>query len=237
MLEIPGAAATGHPAAPQIDEIYGGKCFWTQSPKKQLLVIATPFRKGRHFAKRPNEFLPIIEHLEALHRAGYVHGDIRAHNTVFSEGGTGFLIDFDNSGKAGEVVYPKGYNPLLPDGDRRGKGGEKIKVWQDWYALGRLFFDVHKIEPPSVDVPMGFGNGNELKSLFTDCKRYWLDVQDDVVEQNKVAELKNVLQKLDEKNCTIKLKGIFEEYLNESATPGLRTKQGATGSPSKGSHR
>ena len=216
MLEIPGAAAAGNAAAPQNDKIYGGKCFWTQSPKKQLLVIATPFRKGRHFAKRPNEFLPIIEHLEALHRAGYVHGDIRAYNTVFSEGGTGFLIDFDNSGKAGEAVYPKGYNRKLDDGDRVGEGGEEIKVWEDWYALGQLIFYVHKIEPPSVDVPMGFGNGNELKSLFTDCERYWLDVQEDVVVQNKVAELKALLKQLDEKNCTINPSINFKKCLKES---------------------
>ena len=229
------AAAAGN-AAPQTDKIYGGNCFWTQSPEKQLLVISTPFRKGSHVAQRPRDFLPIIDHLEKLHKAGYVHGDIRAHNTVFSEGGTGFLIDFDNSGKAGEVVYPKGYNPLLPDGDRRGKGGEKIKVWQDWYALGRLFFDVHKIEPPSVDVPMGFGNGNELKSLFTDCERYWLKVREDV-DQDKVAELKALLKQLDEKNCTIKPSQNFKKCLVESGTPGLRTKHGATGSPPKGPHR
>jgi serine/threonine protein kinase len=232
VLEIPGAAAAGHAAAPQIDDIYGGKCFWTQSPKKQLLVIATPFRKGRHFAQRPNDFLPIIEHLEMLHRAGYVHGDIRAFNTVFpeEEGDQGCLIDFDYSGKAGEVVYPKGYNRNLDDGERTGKGGNKIEKWQDWYALGQLIFYVHQIDPPSEDV-------NKFRSLFLECERFWLNVRADGVDQNKVAELKDLLKKLNEKNCTIQLRDNFKECLEESAPPGLRTKQGATGSPPKGPHR
>ena len=221
MLEIRVAAAAGN-AAPQTDKIYGGNCFWTQSPEKQLLVISTPFRKGSHVAQRPRDFLPIIDHLEKLHKAGYVHGDIRAHNTVFSEGGTGFLIDFDNSGKAGEAVYPKGYNPLLLDGYRVGREGEKIKVWEDWYALGRLFFDVHEIEPPSEDVgpwwkrlPMGFGNGNDLRSDFSKCKEYWLKVRGDV-GQDKVAELKALLKQLDEKNCTINPSINFKKCLKES---------------------
>ena len=49
-----------------------------------------------------------IDHLVKLRNAGYVHGDIRAFNTVVSneEGGPGYLVDFDFSGKAGKVVYP-----------------------------------------------------------------------------------------------------------------------------------
>ena len=37
-----------------------------------ILVIAIPFRKGHHVAKHPGDFLPIIDHLEKLHDAGYV---------------------------------------------------------------------------------------------------------------------------------------------------------------------
>ena len=73
-------------------------------------------------------------------QATYVHGDIRAFNTVF-EGSKGFLIDFDFGGKKVEqLFYPQGYNQLLPDGFRKGKGGMKIEAWHDWSALGWLIF-------------------------------------------------------------------------------------------------
>ena len=128
VLKIPDTSAADNTVFQSV-ATYGRESFWTPSPKKQLLVIATPFRKGRHLAKRPKDFLPIINHLETLHDKGYVHGDIRAFNVVFPEEkcGSGYLIDFDFSGKPGEVVYPKGYSSLLPDGDREGEGGEKIE--------------------------------------------------------------------------------------------------------------
>ena len=232
MLEIPVAVATDH-ADSQSDPDFGRDGFWTPSPKKQLLVIATPFRKGLHFAKFPTDFLPIIAHLQKLHKAGYVHGDIRAYNTVFSEqkGGPGFLIDFDFSGKKGNAFYPKGYNPLLPDGYRRGEGGKEIKVWEDWSAFGKLTFQVHQFDPPLG----GKGNDVDLWLKFTANQKYWSNINGDV-PPNKIAELKDLLEELDEKNWVVKPGDIFNDYLEKSKTSGLRTKQGATGSPPKGTH-
>jgi hypothetical protein len=225
VLEISAAVATYHTAS-QPDPDYGRDGFWTPSPKKQLLVIATPFRKGRHFAKCPTDFLPIIAHLETLHGVGYVHADIRAYNTVFSEqkGGPGFLIDFDFSGRKGKAVYPKGYNPLLPDGYRSGEGGEKIKVWEDWSAFGKLTFQVHQFDPPGG----GIGNDINLWLKFTAYQKYWSNINDDV-PPNKIEELKNLLEELDEKNWVVKPGDIFNNFLEKSKTSGLRTKQGATG--------
>ena len=48
----------------------------------QVKVICTEFHEGVHYAKRPEHFIPIIDHLEQLHENGYVHGDIRAYNMV-----------------------------------------------------------------------------------------------------------------------------------------------------------
>jgi hypothetical protein len=59
----------------------------------RLLVIATPFRVGR-------DFVPVVEHLEQLHAAGYVHGDIRCFNMAM--GPKGGLFDFDLGGKLHE---------------------------------------------------------------------------------------------------------------------------------------
>ena len=102
----------------------------------RLLVIATQFHDGVHYATRPVHFLPIINHLEKLHRQGFVHGDIRAYNMVFKYDVAcpesnhfaidtrrntttnnfcdGWLIDFDFGGKySEEVCYPKGYKRIF----------------------------------------------------------------------------------------------------------------------------
>jgi hypothetical protein len=55
---------------------------WLWQFRGRLLILATPFREGYHFAQRPTDFIPIIEHLEHIHHEGFVHGDIRAYNMV-----------------------------------------------------------------------------------------------------------------------------------------------------------
>lgn len=115
-------------------------------------MIATPYRPGCHVAKKPKAFLPIIDQLEKLNEKGFVHGDIRAFNTVFGEQEDhGWLIDFDFGGKLGTGTrYPKGYRNRLDDGDRIGdeENQSDILKWHDWYALCRLFFEVHMFKPP-----------------------------------------------------------------------------------------
>lgn len=65
---------------PQVD-ITGN---WLWEFCGQVKVICTEFHKGVHYAKLPEHFLPIIDHLEQLHENGYVHGDIRAYNMVLN---------------------------------------------------------------------------------------------------------------------------------------------------------
>ncbi|KAG7341115.1 hypothetical protein IV203_023066 [Nitzschia inconspicua] len=117
---------------------------WIRS-SQDLLVIAVPYRHGRHYAKSPAEFLPIVDQLQALHRAGFVHGDIRGYNTVFKDDKEGWLIDFDFGGRSDMQTYPKGYKGVLTDGDRLGDEGEIITTYHDWFALGQLMFTIHHI--------------------------------------------------------------------------------------------
>jgi serine/threonine protein kinase len=190
------------------------------------LVIAIPFRKGHHVAKHPGDFLPIIDHLEKLHEAGYVHGDIRAYNTLF-QGSQGFLIDFDFGGKKCEqLFYPQGYNQLLPDGMRKGRGGMKIEVWHDWYALGWLIFVVHHIRKPVAK------DEQQLWYLYLDCKDYWMALKT-APPKEKILELKDVLSKVQDRGWMIELGSTFLTS-EESDTSSPGTKQGATGSPPKG---
>ena len=122
---------------------------WT--PGNSLRVIRTPYRPGFHVATRPTSFLPIIDDLVKLHDMGFVHGDIRGFNTVFDENGRGCLIDFDLGGEHGNAQYPPGYRVDLRDGKRiEVQDPSIIEKWHDWFALGRLIFEVHKIVLPDA---------------------------------------------------------------------------------------
>ena len=203
-------------------DIHTRELFFTSSPDKYVLVISTPFRKGSHVAQRPNDFLPIIEHLEKLHEAGYVHGDIRACNTLFpeEEGDPGYLIDFDFSGKAGTARYPTGYVHALYDGDRIGFEKKEIEMWQDWYALFQLMFHIHEFVPP----------GDGQFPLDFSFNRYWMSLETEPPVE-KVNELKEILSRLQENGWTVKASRKYQAWLDSAAKQDHKTKQGATGSP------
>jgi serine/threonine protein kinase len=119
----------------------------------QFLVISIPYLDGKHVATRPKAFIPIIDHLVALHNDGFVHGDIRAYNTVLKSDNNkdpeGWLIDFDFGGRKTEAKYPDGYNINPDDGLRYpGRKGGEIETWHDWYALGHLIFHIHRFKRP-----------------------------------------------------------------------------------------
>jgi hypothetical protein len=61
------------------------KLGWWWSFKGQIKIISTQFLEGGlHYAKRPGDFIPIVEELAKMHKANYVHGDIRAFNMLFN---------------------------------------------------------------------------------------------------------------------------------------------------------
>jgi serine/threonine protein kinase len=122
------------------------KFAWLWTQRGQLQVVKTPFWPGRHEAKWPAEFLPVVEELQDLHAQGLVHGDIRCFNIIFN-GDKGKLIDFDYSGKAGGTYYPYGYVQLLSDGARPSTEG-RVEMWHDWLAIGYIIFSLHRLVPP-----------------------------------------------------------------------------------------
>jgi hypothetical protein len=96
--------------------------------------------------------VPVVEHLEQLHGAGYVHGDIRCFNMALGPK-KGGLIDFDLGGKLQEgetadmLRYPYGYNQALSDGARLGRAEEPITKYHDVYALTKAIFACHVFRP------------------------------------------------------------------------------------------
>ena len=203
-------------ASPNNDEWYEMNIFG----KLCQLVIATPFREGRHEAGRPKHFLPIVAQLEDLHKQGFVHGDIRAFNTVFdydddddpAKDSLGYLIDFDFGGLEGKVTYPGGYQRFLEDGERIGYGNREIRKWHDWYAIGTLIFTIHKFSRPKGRTDGDLDDLDELDFEFHKHQHYWSFVNRDP-PQEKITELMGFLSKLDDDGWKVEPSHCFAESL------------------------
>jgi serine/threonine protein kinase len=92
----------------------------------------------------------ILEKVESLHQAGFVHGDIRSTNIMVKQSREQgiMLIDFDWAGEIGTVVYPMNINRKIrrPEGAR---GGKLIKAEHDIDMVAMLFkYTVETIERP-----------------------------------------------------------------------------------------
>ena len=109
-------------------------------------VIAVPFVDGGHICKNVEQALMIVRSLKELHDAGFVHGDIRGLNVVFSRDSSAQFIDYDFGGKRGEVNYPPGYKCCLLDGYRVSAEEEKpIEVAHDVKALVFVLTNIHRV--------------------------------------------------------------------------------------------
>jgi serine/threonine protein kinase len=107
-----------------------------------LKVIAVPFIEGSHCPQSKEQLLGVANYLKKMHDVGFVHGDIRLLNIVFTEkADDSQFIDFDFGGKVDDnsPVYPPGYNEILRDRERIGIANEPIKKWHDVYALYQAF--------------------------------------------------------------------------------------------------
>ena len=202
--------------------------FWTAG--RTLKVIMTPYRHGNHVAKKPTSFLSIIDLLEQLHKKGFVHGDIRGFNTVFGEDGEGCLIDFDFGGKAGRAQYPNGYRQALLDGKRFVDNNSRIiQKWHDWYALGRLIFEVYDIMPPK-------GNHDaDTRLQIYDLHREWKAHH---ATPEMIKDLGNFLTRIDKAGWTVQPNETYQHELDRMygrENAGMEgTNACATGSPPKG---
>ena len=170
----------------------------------KLEIIATPFHEGRHYARRPEDFIPVVKHLREIHQKGCVHGDIRCFNIIFGS----CLIDFDFGGQVDSTnfpTYPEGYSFTLPSGDgyRVGEEGDRITPEGDTYAMTMVVFVCHEFVPPVIapiraasageaqlepsdneaNPPIGVGASNELDYLRALLKQR--DEKDELVEDLK----------------------------------------------------
>ena len=194
---------------------------WEQMGKRNLTIIGTPYRPGRHYAATPKAFVPLVRQVKRLHEAGYGHGDIRAYNLVFGEDPKeGWMIDFDFGGRLDEALYPEGYKRTLNDGTRIGEAGDAIKAMDDWYALGQLIFNVHRIK----------------KVEDEDLKEFWLDVQS-LPTPEQIKKLEDFLLNTDlpvtPSSLFAKSLTVTKQISGDSPGAPKKTVVGATGTPYK----
>ena len=89
----------------------------------------------------PPAVKPILERaVSKIHEMGFVHGDLRGPNILCRKAPKGmkvFIIDWDMSGRVGEVTYPLMLNPRVarhPDA----KPGMRIQKEHDQYMLHNI---------------------------------------------------------------------------------------------------
>ncbi|KAF9644586.1 hypothetical protein BDM02DRAFT_3102661 [Thelephora ganbajun] len=81
------------------------------------------------------------EAIEELHSAGFVFGDLREPNVMFS-GGKALLIDFDWAGKVGEARYPRGLSTKVKWPEEVESLERKlIETDHDLFMLDQLFVE------------------------------------------------------------------------------------------------
>lgn len=69
--------------------------------------------------------------------SGFVHGDIRCHNIIFSKD-TSHLIDFDLAKEDGVGKYPGGYNSSFPERHQHALEYQLMKKEHDRFSLAKI---------------------------------------------------------------------------------------------------
>ena len=128
-------------------------------------------------------FAPLLDGLAVVHRAGFLHRDIKPDNIyVRDEDGSLVLLDFGAARQtaaqqveAGIVVTP-GYGPI----EQYGGGGGQQGPWTDIYAFGAtLFWLLAGKKPPDAMTRFtahgAGGEGDPLPSIESLCKGRYSD--------------------------------------------------------------
>ena len=87
----------------------------------------------------------MIDALQALHAAGWTHGDLKSANVLLDAEGLARLIDLGSARRFGEV-QPAGASPYSTSPERL--DGAPAAVADDIYALGVLLYELLSGHPP-----------------------------------------------------------------------------------------
>lgn len=89
---------------------------------------------------KTNLKVPVIEAMQRMHEAGFVHGDLRYNNILVDEVAENSvrIVDWDWAGRQGEVKYPISINPEVPRSSAA-TGGAEILDEHDRYSISLIF--------------------------------------------------------------------------------------------------
>jgi hypothetical protein len=128
----------------------------------QFALWRYPFIDGSHTASKVFHFQILCHKVTKIHAEGYVYGDIRSSNIVFTKDSV-FLIDFDLTGKQYDKCYPPGFNVDIRDGKRHptAKPDELLCPEHDWYSLAHIarFYTIQDSSSDWESVCLSIENG------------------------------------------------------------------------------
>eukprot|EP01094_Clydonella_sp_ATCC50884_P020197 TRINITY_DN4147_c0_g1_i12.p1 TRINITY_DN4147_c0_g1~~TRINITY_DN4147_c0_g1_i12.p1 ORF type:complete len:559 (+),score=63.02 TRINITY_DN4147_c0_g1_i12:758-2434(+) len=146
-----------------------GATMLTSSDERGICVLKYNWAEGSHEPSVAGSFIKVIEHLNTVHAAEFVHVDIRGAN-ILHNGETGMIIDFDLALKVGTPLEVELLN--VSDGKRFAEKGHPVAYVHDWKALG---FIMECYETESHSEPAARIEWMRLTNAVSECKEAELD--------------------------------------------------------------
>lgn len=186
--EFRSLAHVVHPNLVRLHELFsdGDVWFFTMEllqglPYDRWLTHNLPTQRSRFSAGdweilngRLQHTLPqLVTAIDAIHRAGKLHCDLKPSNVIISENGRAVLLDFglvtdkavDGSDSGDHIVGTPGY--MAPEQ----AAGRKAGAWSDYYALGVILF-----EALTGQLPFGGSSADALAEKQTREAPHALDL-------------------------------------------------------------
>ena len=101
----------------------------------KVKVLIYDYIQGDHNPKSVSQFKGALTTLKLLHESGYVHGDIRLANIIFTDDSS-YLIDFDLTRKV-KTRYPIGYS-VLGERHKGARSGEEMLYEHDRHSMSKI---------------------------------------------------------------------------------------------------
>ena len=116
--------------------------------------------------------MPIVEGLELVHKAGFIHRDIKPDNILIRPDGSSVLLDFGSARQASgqsrtvTILVAPGYAPF----EQYYSGTESLGPWTDIYGLGATCYRAIAGRPPLDAITRSKGILGSTKEILLPAK-------------------------------------------------------------------